>query len=366
MADMALKGQQLDLYKQHSRLYGAMADEAQGKAKRAEVLAQTLTDSSQRLQALPDALSQGRELFNIATSTGNLTEARQTLHVTGQITHELAQAANQRASALKTLREASDAQFEAVAAIHRNSKDQDSFDRNNELYRLRTGQESPLAGLPYDKDLIESAINSTIKPKDALQAELHRQDEAGRERARVATERYQRDRIRLGEEENDRRVEADRVKEKNGGKVAAYPPPGEIDAASRIVAHDYPSLDPKQLREAATTIASRARELRGPGGNRAIGAEAAIRRAYAEAKDGGQFEEAPLLSIPGTSMGVGTKVSFTGNGTAAASPLDLPTGDLSTVRKALKKGRYYRTSKGPAKWNGEGFDNPVTLEEGGD
>lgn len=333
----------------HGRLYGSMADEHELKTGRARKFADAIAGAE-----LPKDPGEAADyMARMAAGVGDLDGADKAYRVGSQIRLAAAQGEHQMATAAKERLAADHKKLELTESILRSSTDEASWRRNQVMYTLLTREPSPFAGVPFSPEILKTLGTSVLSKKDELANAIKAVEEKGRNwRAQLASRdrALQRD---LSDEhfyfDQDRRERLGKV----GGRAAASPSQNEQDAALVLLNADaeLKGLPATERSRAIYDIASRAKEIRAQ--NRAIGSSQALQMALKEARDAGDFERGGGFEIPLIGK-VGESTRYRGGGKTAGTALEPPLVDGRPDAAAFRKGRFYSTPKGPAKYLGEG------------
>lgn len=227
--------------------------------------------------------------------------------------------------------------------------DQAGLDKANALYAYTFGEQSPTAGLPYSPQLMEQLRNFGTTSVQRLRAELARRDTdskiANRESAidlRNFRQGILREQTDLQRRREERLAKGGAGKEKPVGS----PSSSELKAADVLLKSEFSSLPLEERKQAAFSIASRARALRKA--NPALDADTAIRQAFSEEKSSGNFQavERAYGWLP-------SRQGYNKAGTSGEAPLEVPMGgDGRPQLSALKPGKVYKTPKGTLRYLG--------------
>lgn len=220
--------------------------------------------------------------------------------------------------------------------------DQASFDAAVEDIEREIGPGSGLRGTKYSPQGLEQIRRRLVSSKTRAEIDLKKADLS----AKKTNESLARTRQALAESRKRYVDERTKRLKKAGAKEVTAPTKGEVEQAMLIMGREYPNMDAGEAGEAAFAIASRAKQLKRQ--NTALDVDAAIRQAFGEAVEAGEFSESSRqlfgVNIPGTG-----KTDFVTEGKTAQDPLELP------EDRKLIADRYYNTSRGVALWTGKEF-----------
>lgn len=327
----------------HARLYESQAGEHEYKVAAMQRLEREVRDLG---DLPPDPLDALNDLVGASVRAGNPTEARLMLRAGGEIVQRLSTAARATAVAdaenVKSVIRRNDYLRNALGA----ARSPEGWAELNNRYEQLFGEPSPYKAVPYSPEKASELEQQALTANQRLTLKLKEIEErgrsAGRDDRRTYQEgvlEYQRTRARAAAAREERIA-------KNGGGRALRPAAGDISAARAALKGE--ELDSEDLRNAAESIASRAAEIQA--GNKAMGRDAAIQKAYNEAKENGELAEGPRFDLPIVGK-VGTKKRFKRKGMAADSALEMPSSKDSLIRN-----RHYHLPQGIGVWNGTDFD----------
>lgn len=235
--------------------------------------------------------------------------------------------------------------------------DQAGLDKANALYAYTFGGAAPTAGLPYSPQLVEQLRNFGTKATERLRAGLAALDTdskiANRDSA-IALRDFRRGILReqadLAVRREARLAKAGAGKEKPVGSPSA----GELKATDALLKAEFGNLPLEERRQAAFSIASRARALRKA--NPALDADAAIRQALVEEKASGNFK-----SVERAYGWLPDKTGYQKGGKAPESQtLPAPVDAAGRLQpNLLKQGSVYQTPKGAYRFMGGDRWEPV-------
>lgn len=348
-------GPELDSLRSMTRLHNANAAETEGKVASQEAARafwqKNLSGMGQDPNfrgPMPEGLDPA-SFFNKAAefeiSQGNTGAAAELLNKSARVKEQDALAARFRAmeSATKvqeTVRKSAWIQQQLGAVV-----DQASFDDVNQQYEVQFGEPSPFKGREYSPELVQGISQASMtaaqraRAAAQTQAEKDRQArearlaEEGRIRAAQAAARLARQRDVDNKEKKVTGEKPQSVNQKavEGSVLLAIQ--GDPDAASLKGTQKLSAL--RDLSDRATAL------LRA---NKGLNTEMAVRKAFAEAKEAGDFEGA---------QGWGKGPTYTGGGKAPTDPLSPPQDARNMA--AYKKGRWYRTERGVLRFTGSGW-----------
>jgi hypothetical protein len=220
-----------------------------------------------------------------------------------------------------------------ITSLLDNVHDQHSWQQANSMAEMETGHQSPFKNTPYSPELVENLKQSYQSHKDKMQAA------AAQARTKASMAEVQERETRLGLIKAQTKVADDRAKklEKEGG-AGQLPKKDDVDAATELVMHDYGDLSPSDAKMMARPVADRMMQLMQSGG---LGRAEAAKKAYAEARQQGQFE--------------GLSITKQESGTASR-PIPFKAG---ATEKDLKVNKYYINASGQVGyWDGKMFRTP--------
>lgn len=227
--------------------------------------------------------------------------------------------------------------------------DQAGLDKANALYAYTFGGAAPTAGLPYSPQLVEQLRNFGTKATERLRAGLAELDTASKIANRDSAIDLRNFRKGILREQADLQERREARLAKGGAgseKPVGTPSAGELKAADVLLKSEFSNLPLDERRQAAFSVASRARALRKA--NPALDADTAIRQAFTEEKASGNFQavERAYGLLP-------SRQGYNKAGTAGEAPLQVPTGqDGQPQLSALKPGKIYQTPKGTLRYLG--------------
>lgn len=314
-------------------------------------------------QAQPqDPIKRLNNLAELAIGSGLVTKGMKILEETSQIEQRRA---SQRSSetqaslnAMKMLRD----EAENMAQFFGGVKSQQELDMANDLFRFQTGKPSPFANIPYDPEIINSLNQRALSAKERYDlAEKTAHNRALEEHQRLRRGQHDRTANIAEERLKLEREREERLRKQGDARAAAARAPRRVEAkredvqeAGRIILQDFPKADEINydgFKSARESIASEAAALlqRNPALSRAQ----ALRQAYTQARQGGDFEFEQGYFGGAT----GGKFNFTGGGRTPETALPPPK-ELSS----LKKDRYYFNARGQVgRWDGKQMV-PVTAQ----
>jgi hypothetical protein len=220
--------------------------------------------------------------------------------------------------------------------------------------------------MPYDPDVAayfyDQAITASEQAKLDLQATGQ---QAVDQRAAVTASQAER-RIKI---EQSRDAETRRFHDlttKAGGKSSAIPAPNSDTmklAKHALLNGPFKGVDisgtaGSDFNAAADYVAGQAQQL--VRDNKALDMTTATNQAVMRADASGAFQVTKGSDgLPYVGWGATPdKVKFETKGLSAETAMSLPPGikSLGDASKTLKKGKYYNTARGPAKWNGKAWE----------
>jgi hypothetical protein len=288
-------------------------------------MAKLLADAGDPIRALP-LLAQA--------STAQSHEAQQTA---------AAQLATQRAAAAQMK------VGELLSNLAGGITDQESWDAANKAVKLQTGQDSPLAGLPYNPRIVEALQNAGMKIKDQIAVDLNERKLESVQELRDDTVRHR----RVLESVAGARLRTYQAKaaadKKVGGKDVGSPTGPEIKAATNLLGD---LVDAKDMPTAAFDVAAQARSLRKA--NPGMSADDALRQAIDSKRQAGDFE----VTVTPPKQLFNFDIPGTGSTSKKYEVKAIP---LPASKKAadLKPNQAYRNSSGQVMiWSGKGWLKP--------
>jgi len=221
-----------------------------------------------------------------------------------------------------------------------------------------------LKGMAYDPDVASYFFDQSITAAEQARMDLQAQgqDDANRRANLSASQRQQLIRLAEVRAEDARRYHDAALKA--GGKSSAIPAPNSD--AVKVSKHalmngpfkgaDLKGTALNDFNAAVDYVAGQAQQLVRE--NKAMDFTTAVNQAVIRAEASGAF-----TTIPGREglWGIGAtpdKKEFSAAGLKPETAIPLPPGIKSAAdaAKTLKKGKYYNTSRGPAKWNGKAWE----------
>lgn len=333
MRQLAKTGSDIQTQEAHRQLYQASADklnlEAQQSAEWMRLM-QNDPGPGGTVESMADHVDR---MARAASAAGKIKEAGDLATRAEQIRMRIAVGAKNATQADVNAGKAQRQRLEMLEGVLSGSTDQESWQVNNALYELHTGEQSPYTGMAYSPELTQSLTRSVMQAKDRINTDLRRAEGEERKRHNRETERHSALMRDLARDRLNRLKALDKNKAKAGGKVATGPGQKAVDQMMVSIMKDYPALkkQPLELRGAAYAIAARAQVLTQQ--NRGLDMETALQQAYKEARDSGDFS---------TERGVFSSTArFTGGGKLPSTAMELP-----EDRTTLKAGRYYRMQDG--------------------
>lgn len=349
MGEIAKQPAEADLARAHARLFGAQA----AKAEREERASGRLETDLQDVELPKNPADALYEMANRAARSGAFGQATTMLQRASTATMQAANAQRSLAQGAKAQIETQQKILGDYANMLGPVVDQESMDRVNQRFEQQYGMPAPLKGQTFDPQKVIEMRDSTLTAHNRLDAQLKKIEQDGRDNDRRLRDQHNTALEDIRRQEAEARRKAAEAREKAGGGVVNVADK-DRKAAERFLQTSQPNLDAQGRKLAADSIASRAAEIVRT--NRGKGIDQAIQEAYNEEVEGGSFAEGSKkilgVDVPGTS-----KTTFSGGGRSPATPLILP-----TAQTQMKKGRFYRTQRGIAKWNGEAFDDPTGAE----
>ena len=219
--------------------------------------------------------------------------------------------------------------------------DQASFDDVNQQYEAQFGEPSPFKGREYSPELVQGIARASMTAAQRARADAQERALADKEEREARLAADAKTRAALAQAKADAQRERDnRVKKVTGEKPASVNRKAVEDSVLGAIQGDEMAAGLKgtQKLSAMRDLADRATALLRA--NPALNTEMAARKAFAEAKEAGDFEST------GT---VFKSPNYVGGGKVATDALPLP------ADKMLRPGRWYNTARGPAKWDGKQF-----------
>lgn len=198
--------------------------------------------------------------------------------------------ASQELTRVKTAQE----RMELLGQIYSGVTDQAGLERANMIYMAQTGQPAPLAGSPFNPELIKTLRAQAVSVAKQMELEGQRITRENTEAYRQATLAQRNAQIQIARERAAEQRRHNEAQEKNGGAggaALASPTQAELDEVSRRLKDmglDSKKVDRNSWGSMTFSIGSRARELQQS--NRALGRAQAIAQAVQEAKDNGELE----------------------------------------------------------------------------
>lgn len=218
-----------------------------------------------------------------------------------------------------------------------------------------------LKQMPYDPDVAAYFYDQAISAAEQSRQDLQKHTQARLDRQQqIANEQRERQ-LQLTQLRDREKARHDSVMEKNGGRGAGtVPRTSEIAKSAKLVllnddTYKGREYDENNFKLATDYIASRAQTLLR--GNKALDMNTAVNQALIEAKQSGAFEQ-----FKETSGLFGYKekhtTEFHSQGLQPETAIPLPPGIKSAAeaKQQLKKGKWYSTTRGPAKWNGSAWE----------
>lgn len=247
--------------------------------------------------------------------------------------------------------ETSHKELEHTSRLFSGVVDQGTFDRANALYAMQFGQQSPVAGQPYSRELVDRIQSYSSTQLERTRARMAEIDTASKVANRNSSIDFRNARKLLIEAQIDLAKAREERLAKVGGKdtVMGIPSPNERRAASRLLSSEFPALgkEADDLNLQSDQLAARARALMK--GNKALTDDQARRQALGEMRP-----DLTKLNDSFSTMGKISKLFGGKKDSGPAGPLALPPN-----RSELKSGATYQTARGPAIWNGKGFSLPT-------
>lgn len=243
-------------------------------------------------------------------------------------------------------------QTEAMGQLLGGVTDQQSWEAANAQWSVLSGQPSPFADIPYSPKIVKRLNDASLSAKERAMLDMRKAEQAATEAYRKGMLANSAAAVDVARSRADTaRTVADN-KAKAGGRESVVPAPSkddikEVERQMRLDGIDTSALSGDSVKSVATAIASRARELQRD--NKALNRSEALGQAFAQAKEAGDLtvETVNQREVAGFKMG-GEK-RFAKKADAAKTPLQLP-----TDKAKLETGKVYQTSRGPAKYLGNG------------
>jgi hypothetical protein len=225
-----------------------------------------------------------------------------------------------------------------------------------------------LKGMQYDPDIAAYFHAQSITAADNARIEIQQRNAAAAERARMvaASQRARAlevSKARLKEQQHHNSV-MEKARGHNGGATPVLSPQTLNMAKTSLLTSDTfkdaDMTDPGNMAAfaaASNYVASQAQTLVRE--NKGIDWDTATQQAVMRAEASGAFKTMPATSgFMGTGLGAdGKKVQFDSKGLKKETALSLPPGlKPQDAAKSLKKGKWYNTVRGPAKWNGSAWE----------
>ena len=225
-----------------------------------------------------------------------------------------------------------------------------------------------LKQMPYDPDVAQYFYDQAISASDQARLDLEKltQERLARQNA-TTNERAERQ-LQLSKTREENLERHRRVLEKaSGAKGGAVPAKKELLNSAKLVLQQSvfkgaDVSDPEKLANfnaAADYISSQAQQILK--NNKAIDSNTALQQAVIQAKQAGAFSVTP--GEPGwfTKDGIGSTpgvTEFKADGLQKETAIPLPPGIRNAKEAAskLQKGKWYNTTRGPAKWNGSAWE----------
>jgi hypothetical protein len=215
-----------------------------------------------------------------------------------------------------------------------------------------------LRKIPYDPNVAAYFLDQAISASDKARLDMAQaQMDSTNARAAVVASQTSR-RIQLQEIRDKETTRHNRAVEKAGGGKAVVTAPSERELKStrallKTTLFNDTEADPEELNSASEYVATQAKQIIKE--NDAIDWTTAVQQATMRAQQSGVFSD-----VPGTSgfFGLGGKPAKVGFDPSAAFDGKSPAGAMAmpATKSALKKGAFYITAKGRAKWNGSAFE----------
>jgi len=258
----------------------------------AKLLAEETAEGSPDDPAVPLASNQVVKLARLAAQAGSFNQAIDMFGKAAQIRHSEAQTAQEK---WKTRMQ----EVEEAERLVAGANDAESWDRGIAAYKMMTGKDSPLAGIPYSpesKRIVEEALRTS---KNVAAAQLSQSRiplvEAQTKQARAHTA-YEEERT-ITEKETRRDLVKAQTKAaearaahvgKAGGSSRA-PTQAQLKSATDMIVRDYLDITPEESRIVGREVAERATDIMAshPG----LRATEAMAQAYAEKQQEGAFDD---------------------------------------------------------------------------
>lgn len=287
-----------------------------------------------------DPLEQLEWAANLAMKTGRPEKAAKMLATVEQVrVRQGAQEKTMQAMAAREQKEKVE-RLSRFASLAADVTDEAGWQRANMSYQLATGEESPMAKIPWRPGLNRDLVAASMTAKDRREDERKERESANKASYYKTRLAHEARRTALAERNTALRERRATVQEKNGGaKPLGVPLERDVTYAKTFLKDMDLTAD--DLTNTAYDVAIEAKEMmrRVPGLSMS---EASARAVEARVKSGDLRPGKKATSIfggrtPGTSF-------------SAARPAALP-----ATQDKLIQGQYYNTAKGLAKWNGSAF-----------
>lgn len=346
---------------------GTMEQNAANERRMGELMAQRFGSGQTQLMGPPEEKDANPllDMAEIFAKAGLPKQAMDAFKDSSLIKQREATTAAARVRALEAAGKMAIEKANVVSSLLFNVNDETSWRKANEVYQIKTGEESPFAKYPYNPELVELLREGSMSVKERVDAERRAEDVASRIAKRNSDRAHQRILEGIRERELASKEETNRLRRKTGGKDSGTPTNREVDAVQALFDRDTTlNLDAADRTTAAFDIAAQARSKRiaNPG----MSADEAMRQAFTEAQSRGDFKAgtAPTKVMGVTVPGTGKPGTYKAGSSKAptASVMALP---KSGNRAELVVGQMYRNPKGDVmKWTKSGWQAAGGLVTG--
>jgi len=246
-------------------------------------------------------------------------------------------------------------QFAATHAV--DIRDDTTLAEFNNEYESRYGETSPYRMYSYSPGLVDHIQNMALTYKDQLDVGIKSRTADINEFRAKETARQNRARDNLYADRTKALREREARLGKGGDRPAGTPTVGEVKAAGKLIQNEFPDIDltSPEGYNISHAIASRAKQLQSQ--NRALSADQALTQAYLERKAEGDFQRTEPGAVSAWFGAKGKTTVRSGDLPARALPLP--------ADKKLKSGKWYNTSRSPARWTGKEFTTDLPTSGGG-
>lgn len=258
----------------------------------AKLLAEETAEGSPDDPAMPLASNQVLKLARLAAQSGAVNQAVDMFGKVSSMRHAESQTAQEKWKV--RMQEVEEAERLVAGAT-----DADSWNRGIAAYKLMTGKDSPLAGIPYspeNKKMVEETLKTSKNvaaaqlaqariPLVEAQTKQARAHTAYEEERTVTEKEVRRDLVKAQTKAADARAA-------HVGKVggsARAPTQAQLKSATDMIVRDYLDITPEESRIVGREVAERATDIMAshPG----LRATEAMAQAYAEKQQEGAFDD---------------------------------------------------------------------------